>query len=69
MRFTKTRIRARALWPVHRAAAWRRYRHASAAGASVIEHEPDGKAAAEIRELYMWITAHVNMSTCAHEEV
>ncbi|WP_420383435.1 ParA family partition ATPase [Novosphingobium sp.] len=41
------------------------YRHASAAGASVIEFEPDGKAAAEITALYMWSTAHVTMSTRA----
>ncbi len=34
------------------------YRHASAAGASVIEHEPEGKAAAEIRD--------VDHRTCEH---
>jgi chromosome partitioning protein len=45
------------------------YRHASAAGASVVEFEPDGKAAAEITALHMWITAHVNMSIRSHEEV
>lgn len=45
------------------------YRHASAAGASVVEYEPGGKAATEITTLHMWITAHVNMYTCAHEEV
>ena len=45
------------------------YRHASAAGASVIEHEPDGKAVVEIMELYTWIIAHVDMSTCATEGV
>lgn len=45
------------------------YRHASAAGASVIEFEPDGKAAAEIAALHMWITAHVDMSSLAQEEV
>ena len=45
------------------------YRHASAAGASVIEFEPSGKAASEITTLRMWISAHVNMSTRAHEEV
>ena len=45
------------------------YRHASAAGASVIEFEPGGKAAAEIAALNMWITEHVNMSTAAHVEV
>jgi len=43
------------------------YRHASAAGASVLEFEPQGKAAAEITALYMWIIAHVNMSTAVHE--
>jgi chromosome partitioning protein len=43
------------------------YRHASAAGASVIEFEPDGKAAAEIAALHMWTIAHVNMPTIAHE--
>ena len=45
------------------------YRHASAAGASVIENEQVGKAAAEIRELYMWIIAHVDRSSCANEGV
>ena len=45
------------------------YRHASAAGASVLEFEPTGKATAEIDALHMWITAHVDMSTIAHEEV
>ena len=45
------------------------YRHASAAGASVVEFEPDGKAAAEITALHIWLTAHVNMSTRADEEV
>jgi chromosome partitioning protein len=43
------------------------YRHASAAGASVIEFEPEGKAAAEITALHMWAIAHMNMSTTAHE--
>jgi chromosome partitioning protein len=45
------------------------YRHASAAGASVIEQELAGKAAAEIMQLYMWIISHVNMSSCANEGV
>ena len=45
------------------------YRHASAAGASVTEHEQGGKAAAEITELYRWIIAHVDMSSCAKEGV
>ena len=43
------------------------YRHGSAAGASVIEFEPQGKAAAEITTFYMWTIAHVNMSTAAHQ--
>jgi chromosome partitioning protein len=43
------------------------YRHASAAGASVLEFEPQGKAAAETTALYMWTIAHVNMSTAPHE--
>jgi len=43
------------------------YRHASAAGASVLEFEPQGKAAAEITALYMWTTAHVNMPTATHK--
>lgn len=45
------------------------YRHASAAGASVIEFEPEGKAAAEIAAFHMWTVAHVNTSTSAHEGV
>lgn len=45
------------------------YRHASAAGASVLEFEPTGKATAEIDALHMWIIAHVDMSNVAHEEV
>jgi len=44
------------------------YRHASAAGASVLEFEPDGRAAMEIAALYMWASAHVNMSTIQHVE-
>jgi chromosome partitioning protein len=45
------------------------YRHASAAGASVLEFEPTGKATVEIDALHMWITAHVDMSSIAHEKV
>ena len=44
-------------------------RHASAAGASVLEFEPDGKAVAEITAVHMWAIAHVNMSTVAVEGV
>ena len=43
------------------------YRHASAAGASVLEFEPGGRAAAEITALHIWTIAHVD--TRAHEEV
>ena len=42
------------------------YRHASAAGASVLEFEPDGEAAAEIAALHMWACAHVDMSISQH---
>ena len=45
------------------------YRHASAAGASVREFEPDGKATAEIKALHMWTIAHVDMSNIATEGV
>ena len=45
------------------------YRHASAAGASALEFEPDGRAAAEITALHMWTIEHVNMSTIAIEGV
>jgi len=45
------------------------YRHASAAGASVIEFEPEGKAAVEITALHMWTIAQVKMSTTGHEGV
>jgi chromosome partitioning protein len=45
------------------------YRHASAAGASVVEFEPDGKAVTEIMALHMWITAHVDTSSRVHEEM
>ena len=45
------------------------YRHASAAGASVIEFEPEGKAAVEISALHIWLFTQVSMSTTAHEGV
>lgn len=45
------------------------YRHASAAGESVIAFEPKGKAAAEITALHMWIVGHVNMPNFKYEEV
>jgi chromosome partitioning protein len=45
------------------------YRHASAAGASVVEFEPEGKAAAEIAALHIWTNAQVTMPTTEHEGV
>jgi len=42
------------------------YRHASAAGQTVLEAEPDGKAALEIAQLHTWTCAHVRSSTLAH---
>ena len=42
------------------------YRHASAAGASVLEFEQDGKAAAEVAALHKWARAHVDMSISQH---
>lgn len=35
------------------------YRHASAAGKTVIELEPNGRAASEIAKLHLWTCAHV----------
>jgi chromosome partitioning protein len=45
------------------------YRHASAAGASVLEAEPGGKAATEIAAVHWWTIAQVNMLTCGQEGV
>lgn len=39
------------------------YRHASAEGRTVMETEPDGKAADEIRQLYKWACRQLDMST------
>jgi chromosome partitioning protein len=38
------------------------YRHASAAGATVMETEPTGKAAGEVRALYAWTCRQIDMS-------
>jgi chromosome partitioning protein len=38
------------------------YRHASAEGRTVMEIEPDGKAADEIRQLYKWTCRQIDMS-------
>lgn len=43
------------------------YRHASALGQTVLEHDPDGRAAIEIAQLHMWVCEQVHMSTCPHE--
>lgn len=42
------------------------FRHASAAGQTVFEFEPDGRATAEITAVHMWLRAQVNMSTGPH---
>ena len=42
------------------------YRHSSAAGQTVLEAEPDGKAALEIAQLHTWTCAHVRKSTFTH---
>jgi chromosome partitioning protein len=39
------------------------FRHATAAGHSMFEYEPQGRAAAEITAVHMWLCAQVNMST------
>ena len=39
------------------------FRHASAEGRTVMEYEPDGKAAEDIRNLYVWTCRQVDMST------
>ena len=37
------------------------FRHAAAEGKTVMEIEPTGKAAEEVRQLYMWACKHVSM--------
>ena len=37
------------------------YRHASAEGRTVMESEPAGKAAEEVRELYKWTCRQLDM--------
>ncbi|MFV0624669.1 ParA family partition ATPase [Sphingomonas sp. ac-8] len=39
------------------------YRHASAEGRTVMEFEPDGKAADEVREIYRWTCRQLDMPT------
>lgn len=43
------------------------YRHASAEGRTVMELEPNGKAADEIRQLYNWTCLQVDVSTVRHK--
>ena len=47
----------------HRIADRAVFRHASAAGKTVFELEPGGKAAYEIERVHMWACAQVNMAT------
>jgi chromosome partitioning protein len=44
------------------------FRHASAAGQSVFEHDPNGRAAAEIEQIHMWLCEQLNMSTSPQAE-
>jgi chromosome partitioning protein len=37
------------------------FRHAATEGKTVMEIEPTGKAADEVRQLYKWACEHVNM--------
>ena len=45
------------------------YRHASAEGRTVMELEPAGKAAEDIRQIYKWACRQVVMSTSAEEKI
>ncbi len=48
----------------HRAA----FVHSLSAGRTALEYEPDGKAAHEVKALYMWTCGRVHMSTCPQME-
>lgn len=37
------------------------YMHALTVGQTAQEHEPDGKAAEEIKQIYMWMCTHINL--------
>lgn len=41
------------------------FRHASAAGQAVFEHDPNGRAAIEIEQVHMWLREQLHMSTFA----
>ncbi len=45
------------------------YRHASAEGRTVMETEPEGKAAEEIRQLYAWTCRQLDMSAPRRRKV
>jgi len=47
----------------HRIADRAVFRHASAAGKTVFELDPNGKAAREIKHVHMWACAQVNIAT------
>jgi len=47
----------------HRIADRAPFRHASAAGQTVFEHEPDGRAAQEIAAIHLWLCSQVDMFT------
>lgn len=44
------------------------FRHASALGRTVFEIEPDGKAAREAEQVYMWACEQVGLTTCGYVE-
>lgn len=48
----------------HRVADRAAFRHASAAGRTAFEIEPDGKAAREIEHVHVWACEQVNMLRC-----
>lgn len=45
------------------------YRHASAEGRTVMELEPAGKAAEDIRQIYKWVCRQVVVSTHDEEKI
>lgn len=52
----------------HRIADRAVFRHASALGRTVFEIEPDGKAAREAEQVYMWACEQVGLTTCGYVE-
>lgn len=45
------------------------FHHSAAAGGTAPDYDIDGKAAAEIRELWLWICEQVDLPTCRHAPV